>query len=176
VYLNLQFEVFRPVLSRLTAVSPHPIELAASRKRAAGTGPAVSFEEVVAVARKEGERRDWVPPFDVFYSQEFGAYGVGFGDHHAPGLGVPWLYFDDRDGRVLGETVPGRGTAGDVLMQWMLPLHTGQIIGLPGRILICIVGIAVAMLSITGVVIWARKRRRAAVEEDRRVPVAVQQP
>lgn len=174
VYLNLQFEVFRPVLSRLTAVSPHPIELAASRKRAVGIEPAVSFADVVAVARKEGERRGWVPPFDVFYSQEFGAYGVGFGDHHAPGLGVPWMYFDDRDGRALGETVPGQGTAGDVFMQWLLPLHTGQIIGLPGRILICIVGLAVAMLSVTGVVIWARKRRRSLIEQDRRLPVVAQ--
>jgi uncharacterized iron-regulated membrane protein len=176
VYLNLQFEVFRPVMSRLTTITPHPIELAASRKRVAGADPAVSFADVVAVARKEGEQRGWAPPFDVFYSQEFGAYGVGFGDHHAPGLGVPWLFLDDRDGHALGETVPGQGTAGDVFMQWMLPLHTGQIIGLPGRILICIVGLAVAMLSITGVVIWAKKRRRAAAEEERRVPVAVQQP
>ena len=168
VYLNLQFEVFRPVLSRITTITPHPIEVAATRKRAASVEPQVSFADVVGVARKEGARRGWVPPFDVFYSQEFGAYGVGFGDHHAPGLGVPWVYFDDRDGRVLGESVPGAGTAGDVFMQWMLPLHTGQIIGLPGRIIICITGLAVAVLSITGVVIWARKRRSQALDLRRR--------
>jgi uncharacterized iron-regulated membrane protein len=173
VYLNLQFEVFRPVISRITAISLHPIELAAARKRAAGTEPGVGFADVVARARRIGEERGWAAPFDVFYSQEFGAYGVGFGDHHAPGLGVPWVFFDDGDGRVLGETVPGAGTAGDRFMQWMLPLHTGQIIGLPGRIVVCILGIAVAMLSITGVVIWARKRRSQLREERRAGVIAV---
>ena len=167
VYLNLQFEVFRPVLSRITTITPHPIELAAARKRVASVEPMVSFADVVGAARQEGARRGWLAPFDVFYSQEFGAYGVGFGDHHAPGLGVPWVYFDDRDGRLLGESVPGAGTAGDVFMQWMLPLHTGQIIGLPGRIIICITGLAVAVLSITGVVIWARKRRSQALDPRR---------
>ena len=163
VYLNLQFEVFRPVLSRITAITPHPIEAAAGRKRVSSAEPTISFTAVVASANEESVRRGWPSPFDVFYSQEFGAYGVGFGDHHAPGLGVPWVFYDDQDGRVLGETVPGTGTAGDKLMQWMLPLHTGQIIGLPGRIIVCITGLAVAILSITGVVIWARKRRSQRV-------------
>jgi uncharacterized iron-regulated membrane protein len=165
VYLNLQFEVFRPILSSITVVTPHPIELAASRKRVAAPDPALSYARVVAVAKAEGERRGWVPPFDVFYSQEFGAYGVGYGDHHQPGLGVPWLFFDDRSGAVLGEVVPGEGTAGDVFMQWLLPLHAGRIIGLPGQIIVCLTGVAVAVLSITGVVIWARKRRSRAVLE-----------
>lgn len=38
-------------------------------------------------------------------------------------------------------------------------MHSGRILGLPGRILISLMGLAVALLSVTGVVIWARKRR-----------------
>jgi uncharacterized iron-regulated membrane protein len=41
----------------------------------------------------------------------------------------------------------------------MFPLHSGQIIGLPGRILISFSGIAVVVLTVTGVIIWAKKRR-----------------
>jgi uncharacterized iron-regulated membrane protein len=44
-------------------------------------------------------------------------------------------------------------------MQWLFPFHSGQIIGLPGRILISMTGLAVAVLSVTGVMIWAKKRR-----------------
>jgi uncharacterized iron-regulated membrane protein len=163
VYLNLQFEVFRPVLSSLAPVTPHPIETAASRGRGPALDPGMSYAEIIAIARSDGARRGWVPPFDVFYSQEFGAYGVGYGDHHRPGLGVPWLFYDDRDGKLIGEVVPGAGTAADRFMQWMLPLHTGRIMGLPGQIIVCVLGLSVSALSITGVAIWAAKRRRREV-------------
>jgi uncharacterized iron-regulated membrane protein len=162
VYLNLQYEVFRPVLGSVAKLTPSPFELAQARARDAAAEPRVGYAEVVAKAREAARERGWVEPFDAFYSQEFGAYGVGFGDHHAPGLGVPWIYFDDQDARTLAWTAPGEGTRGDVFMQWLLPLHTGNIIGLPGRILVCLLGLAVALLSVTGVVIWARKRRAAA--------------
>jgi uncharacterized iron-regulated membrane protein len=89
--------------------------------------------------------------------------GVGFfepgNDHGDGGLGNPWLYFDSQDGRLLFEEIPGTGTAGDIFMQAQFPLHSGRIIGLPGRILMSFMGLVVAMLSVTGVVIWARKRR-----------------
>lgn len=168
VYLNLQHEVFRPALGALAEITPTPIERAATREHKAGAEPRISYPEVVAMARDEARRRGWVAPFDAFYSQEFGAYGVGFGDHHAPGLGVPWMYFDDQDGHILAWTAPGVGTKGDVFMQWLLPLHTGNIIGLPGRILVSLLGLAVAMLSVTGVVIWSRKRRASAAAQHAR--------
>jgi outer membrane receptor for ferric coprogen and ferric-rhodotorulic acid len=38
-------------------------------------------------------------------------------------------------------------------------LHSGRIIGIPGHILISIIGLTVAMFSVTGVVIWLRKKR-----------------
>ncbi|MNO08416.1 hypothetical protein D3C81_2310440 [compost metagenome] len=43
-------------------------------------------------------------------------------------------------------------------MQAQLPLHSGRILGLPGRILISAMGLVIAMLSVTGVIIWWRKR------------------
>jgi uncharacterized iron-regulated membrane protein len=170
VYLNLQYEVFRPVLGAFAAITPTPIETAAERKRASGVEPRLGFAEVVAKARGEAARRGWAEPFDAFYSQEFGVYGVGFGDHHQPGFGVPWIYLDDQDGRLLAWTAPGAGTAGDVFMQWLLPLHTGNIIGLAGRILVSLLGLAVAALSVTGVAIWLRKRRASAAAQHTRRP------
>lgn len=40
------------------------------------------------------------------------------------------------------------------------PLHSGRILGLPGRVPVSALGLAVAVLSATGIVIWWRKRRR----------------
>jgi uncharacterized iron-regulated membrane protein len=93
----------------------------------------------------------------------FGLYGVGFfepgNDHGDFGLGNAWLYFDAASGKPAGTRIPGSGTAGDLFMQAQFPLHSGRILGLPGRILISFMGALVAMLSVTGVVIWLRKRQ-----------------
>jgi uncharacterized iron-regulated membrane protein len=173
VYLALRFEVFRPALAMVMSISPDPFEQAPATGAATGTAAvgtatvaaggsqstAVTYQSIVATATEEGRRRGWKPPFDVFHSPEFGLYGVGFGDHHAAGIGVPYLYFDANTGKVRTEFVPGQGTIGDVFMQTMFPLHSGQIVGLPGRILISFSGIAVVVLTVTGVVIWAKKRK-----------------
>ena len=36
----------------------------------------------------------------------------------------------------------------------MLPIHSGQVVGLPGRILICITGLVVAMLVTSPLPTW----------------------
>jgi uncharacterized iron-regulated membrane protein len=81
------------------------------------------------------------------------------GDHGAAGVGPPILYYDGVDGRLIGDRQPWKGTAADLFVQAQFPLHSGRILGLPGRILISAMGLAVAALSVTGVAIWMRKRR-----------------
>src|SRR5439155_125267 len=69
------------------------------------------------------------------------------------------VFTADEDGVELG-------TAADIFVQAQFPLHSGRIVGLFGRILISIMGLVVAALSVTGVVIWWRKRRaRVRVRE-----------
>jgi uncharacterized iron-regulated membrane protein len=98
---------------------------------------------------------------------------VGFyqpeNDHGDGGLGNPWLYFDGKDGKPIGAKIPGTGSAGDIFMQAQFPLHSGRILGLPGRIMISIMGAVVAMLSLTGIVIWLHKRRNQAAQRFRTV-------
>jgi uncharacterized iron-regulated membrane protein len=72
--------------------------------------------------------------------------------------GVKTIYLDGEDGRTLGRKVPWRGTGGDLFMQLQFPLHSGRIAGIPGRIVISVMGLAVALLSFTGIVIWLKKR------------------
>jgi len=50
--------------------------------------------------------------------------------------------------------------------QWPEPV--GSILALPGRILISFMGVVVAMLSVTGVIIWWRKRASRVVTAERR--------
>ena len=50
----------------------------------------------------------------------------------------------------------------------MFPLHSGRIARLPGRIPGSALGALVAMLSVTGVLTWARRRRGRPLARQRR--------
>lgn len=167
VAMNLREQVMRPVVSWFSDLSPSPF---ASRRPAPPEQPIeplVDAQRAIAVARAEAQRRGIVAPAGgLFLSTEVGVWGVGFfeaaHEHGDGGLGNPWVYVDSRTGVLAGADVPGTGSAGDILLQSMFPLHSGRIVGLPGRVLMSLMGVLVAMFSLTGVLIWARKRRARA--------------
>ena len=161
--LNLYREVFYPLMASVSQVSPSPFDTRTPADKHHPVEARIDYADVIQRASAEALRRQWAEPAgSVFYSQEFGIYGVSFfkpgDDHGAGGVGPAVLYYDSVDGRLLGERQPWKGTAADIFVQAQFPLHSGRILGLPGRILISIMGIVVAMLSVTGVVIWWRKR------------------
>lgn len=168
--LNLYREVAQPVVNLFSSFTPTPFDVRTPRAEEDPIEPQKSFAEIQASAEQEARRRGWKEPVGaIFYSPPYGVYGVRFfqpgDDHGAAGVGPAALYYDGIDGRYLGDRVPWSGTAGDLFLQVQFPLHSGRIAGLPGRILISFMGLAVAALSVTGVVIWWRKRRaRQAVK------------
>lgn len=164
--LNLFAEAFYPVMSKISQVSPTPFTSRAPVDKHAPIEPRLSYAEAVEKAKAEAHKRGWKEPAgSVFYTPEWGIYGVQFfhpgDDHGAAGVGPARLYYDGVDGRYLGDRQPWKGTAADVFVQAQFPVHSGRILGLPGRILISLMGLVVAGLSVTGVVIWWRKRRAA---------------
>ncbi|CAN7261690.1 PepSY-associated TM helix domain-containing protein [Phenylobacterium sp. LjRoot225] len=172
--LNLYSEVFYPVMSKVSQVTPTPFDQRTPHDRHDPVVPKIAYGPVIETARAEAARRGWpAPAGGVFYSPDFGIYGVGFyapgGDHGAGGVGPPYLYYDGVDGRLLGQRQPWKGTAADIFVQAQFPLHSGRILGLPGRILISFTGLVVAALSVTGVVIWWKKRQARVLRQRRRV-------
>ncbi|WP_263772628.1 PepSY-associated TM helix domain-containing protein [Propionivibrio soli] len=169
--LNLYREAFYPLMSMVSQVTPTPFD---TREPADFLHPReakVGYGEIVALAGAEAARRQWdEPPGSVFYSTAYGVYSVQFfhpgGDHGAAGVGPARLFFDGEDGRLLGERLPWQGTAADVFVQAQFPVHSGRILGLPGRILISAMGLVVAMLSVTGAYVWWRKRRSRVLRDE----------
>lgn len=162
--LNLYGEVFRPLMSKVSTVTPGPFDLRSPTGRNDPIVPLLGFREIHELGTAEGARRGWSEPVGrLFYARRWGIYGVSYfepgGDQGVGGVGPRLLYFDGNDGRSIGERLPWKGTAADVFLQVQFPLHSGRILGLPGRILISIMGLVVAGLSVTGVVIWYRKYR-----------------
>jgi uncharacterized iron-regulated membrane protein len=174
--LNLYSEVFYPLMSRVTQVTPSPFDLRKPADHNAPIQPVRTYRQVLATATAEAQQRGWrAPAGSMFYSPEYGIYGVAFhepgGDHGAAGVGPPYLYYDGATGALIGERQPWVGTAADIFVQAQFPLHSGRILGLPGRILISALGLVVAALSVTGVVIWLRKRRARVSRRSRRSEV-----
>lgn len=163
VALNLSDEIFRPVVSAFSPVKPTPRAEGRPRLKWPPPPPVLDFEQAAARAEDEAQRRGWpVKAFDVGYAAPYRVYIVSLaqpGTDPDAGLGHPHLYIDSQTGEVLRADRPGEGSAGDIFLQWQLPLHSGKIIGLTGQILISIAGLATSALSIAGVIIWWRKRR-----------------
>ena len=164
VSMNLRTQVVTPIVSTFSTLTPNPFDVRTPLEPSAQTDAGITRARALELANAEARHRGWTAPAGaVLYSPEYGVYGVGYfeaGDDHGDGsLGNPWLYFDARDGAPAGADIPGTGSAGDIFLQAQFPIHSGRILGLKGRILISLLGVAVAALSVTGVVIWLRKRR-----------------
>jgi uncharacterized iron-regulated membrane protein len=165
ISMNLSREVVRPVVSVFSSLADSPF--ASRAPLAEGALPGVARERVLASAEADARRLGIARPLGgLFYSPAFDVFGVGFyepgKDHGDGGLGNPSFYYDGKSAAPVGADLPGRGSAGDVFMQLQFPLHSGRILGLPGRIAITLLGLIVALLSATGVVIWAKKRKARA--------------
>ncbi len=66
---------------------------------------------------------------------------------------------DADTGALKSLITPDTDSIGDVIHRWAIWLHTARVFGLPMQILICITGLIVTTLSITGVLIWLKKRK-----------------
>lgn len=136
--------------------------------------PAVSMDQAIAIARGA------LPP-GVFRGLNLypakGVYQVRMrldGDINA-GNGTGRVLIDMQSGAVL-ESVSFRnaGSAGDTLIAWLYPLHSGQAFGTAGRAVIAAIGIFPGVIALTGVWLWWRRRtlsaRRATLSQNWRTP------
>ncbi|HVZ03903.1 PepSY-associated TM helix domain-containing protein [Hyphomicrobium sp.] len=163
ISMNLGTEIVRPMLSKISTLTPEVWDVRSPAPLDQPIAPGLSFKTVIDRASKEARRRSWKePPGSASYSREYGVYSVSFfepgAEHGESGMGTKTLYFDGKTGVDLGESVPWTGSAADIFMQLQFPLHSGRIAGLPGRILLSVMGLVVAILSLTGIVIWFKKR------------------
>ena len=69
------------------------------------------------------------------------------------------LVMNADTGALLGLWLPTGAAAGDTLSTWLATLHMAAIWGWPLQLLVCLMGLAVTALSVTGVHVWLRKRR-----------------
>lgn len=182
--LNLYREVFFPAMSVVSDVTPGPLDQRTPSGHDKPIAPGYDFTRAIALGQQAGLEKGWSQPVNsVWYAREFGIYRIEFftaeEGHGAGGVGHKAVFLDAKSSEVLGDFLPWRGTAADLFVQAQFPLHSGRILGLPGRILISIMGLVIAMLSITGVIIWYKKykaRARSAQKNQREAGAAADVP
>jgi uncharacterized iron-regulated membrane protein len=162
VSMNLNQQIMRPLVSLFSPLIPSPFTRTPNPPEQP-IEPVVNRRVILQLAAAEAKQLGWsTPPGGIFYVPEIGVYGVTFFEpgyeHGDGGLGNASLYYEGKDGTSAGAKIPGSGSVGDIFMQAQFPLHSGRIFGLPGRVLVSMMGLLVAMLSITGVIIWQKKR------------------
>ncbi|MFT4053501.1 MAG: PepSY-associated TM helix domain-containing protein [Novosphingobium sp.] len=96
----------------------------------------------------------------LFYRPAWGLYGYSVRTTADPADedAQTRVWFDARTGRLFAfQGALGENTA-DAVMRWFYMLHMAQVFGLPYRIFVSVLGLAVVALSITGIAIWMKKR------------------
>lgn len=88
------------------------------------------------------------------------------GDVHRLGDTIVWVH--PGTGDILFERSARNRTAGESVMHWLFPLHSGTAFGKPGKIAMFVTGIAMLLMFPTGLWVWLRKKRAAAFETTRR--------
>ncbi|MBX3629712.1 MAG: PepSY domain-containing protein [Nitrosomonas sp.] len=111
------------------------------RRAAAQYGFTIERKQVLSLDRIHG-----VHHYRVKTNKDWGKYGATV------------VTLDADTGAFISLTLPDTDSIGDIAHRWITWLHTARVFGLPIQILICMTRLIVVALSITGTVIWWRKR------------------
>ena len=74
-------------------------------------------------------------------------------------LGLTQIAFDGDTGALISLDLPTGEHSGNTVTYWLRALHMADVFGLPYRIFVCVLGLIITMLSVTGVYIWWKKRK-----------------
>lgn len=164
-------QVFVPAMSALGAEDAQSVLLDSTLPVPRNT-PALDFRQAAArglqLAEQEaakqglavldqGERWIWHVPTSGMYVYGF-TTGADIG-HHGGGTRVA---FDSNTGALKAVEMPSGVNGANTFINWLTALHTAHVFGLPYRVFVSLLGLTVTMLSVTGVVIWLKKRSARA--------------
>ncbi len=174
VGFNLGDQIYQPVMKAVFNM-PDPMGDLPTLKDAPAE-PAMDWSEALVTARRLMAEQSRLQGFKVLREEALtyqADKGVFFyvvrsdRDLMDEGAGT-YMLFDGKTGKFASISLPTGQNAGSTLHSWIFSLHMAQIWGLPFKIFVSCVGILIAMLSVTGVYIWLKKRRARSTSSQRR--------
>jgi len=165
VMFNLRDQIYQPVMARILPFDNSWRAQPALREPLA-TAP-MSWPEAHAAARKAMQQFATERGFRIDFEERLsfdrrrGLYGymVHSSLDLRPQVGNTGILIDARSGAVRGHWLPTGDLSGNTFSNWIGALHMGHVFGLPWRIFITFMGLVITLLSVTGVVVWWKKRR-----------------
>ena len=165
VMFNLPDEIYKPVMKQLFEVSESssPYEVTPDLPQPL-YHPPIDFRDAHVIAKRLMEEQahregftsvleDW----RLFYVPTKGLYS--YQTHRNRYISDISLWFDATSGALKGFDLMTGEKSGDTIYLWLISLHMATVWGLPYRIFVCVLGLVITMLSVTGVYIWWKKRR-----------------
>ena len=133
--------------------------------------PALSWEQALPAARRLMAQQAQAGGFTVvaekalLYDPQRAIYRYDVRSSHdiRHKGGHTRLVMDAQTGAFKGLWLPTGAAAGDTLSTWLATLHMAAMWGWPLQLLVCLMGLAVTVLSVTGVHVWLRKRRAGRI-------------
>lgn len=106
-------------------------------------------------------------PSYVWLNRELGVYGYSVRSSRdiQDKQGATQVLFDADTGEQSLLLLPSGQYNGNTVTSWLTALHMANVFGLPYRIFVSVLGLAIIMLSVTGIIIWLRKRRAARLSK-----------
>lgn len=147
--------VFTPVINYLSPM--YQAKTNHSNDQAGGSRITLDQAAVIAAACYPEAQLRWIET----PNGPIGTYRIVLYQQGEPSLRFPktTVWIDQYSGTVLSIRDPREEHAGDTFMNWLHPLHNGEIAGMTGRILVFISGFVPVILYVTGIIRWLQKRR-----------------
>ena len=172
VMLNLRDSVYTPVMETAFAFDDgRPAPLDTPRATPELDWRAAHAAAITAVAKLAAQHGFTVGrPDSLWYRPAVGAYMYrvhsdrDLGQH----MGGVEVWIDGNTGAVMQTRVEAAGPSGNIISDWLTALHVADVFGLPYRLFVFALGLVIAMLSVTGVLIWWKKRQARTVAEANR--------
>ncbi|TCQ06129.1 putative iron-regulated membrane protein [Rhizobium sp. PP-F2F-G36] len=154
--------VHRPVMSILGASDDMPPTGTRDPLLEPPIGLPAARELARSLMQTEAEKRHFTIKSEgyIFYDQDHGLYRYSAHTSLDPAddIAQTGLWLSAVDGKLSRFESPTDGTMADKTMNWMYMLHMAHVFGLPYKILVSLTGGMVTILSLTGVLIWMKKR------------------
>lgn len=165
VAFNLSEQIYKPVMRTFFEVHDPLSELPVLATPL--EQPALGWRDAMRIGRELMAEQPARRGFSVMREQSLvldrvhGVYRFSIYSNRDIGTapGSTTVLFDANSGSLKAYRVPTGQYAGNTVTAWLLALHQGEVFGLPYRIFVCTMGFLIAMLSVTGIYLWIKKRR-----------------
>jgi uncharacterized iron-regulated membrane protein len=162
VMLNLRTEVYTPVMSTFLNFKKQPERPPKTPDKPILVWPEayrIAVATMDDVARTQGFAVHF--PSHLFYNRRLDAfvYYANTSRDVQPDRGQTGVFIDARTGALLGMRIPTGEYSGDTVSRWLQSLHMAKVFGLPYRIFVAVIGLALAVSAYTGLYVWWKKKR-----------------